>query len=157
MSLAGFASLSLQMGFGQLTQFAMHDPGYRRSLASLAVRDGAGHEFLHTYAEGTARPAVERLDKHSRIPCLFGLFSGVPRLLVPDSLRTGVRVRACRYDPDLNPTYQEFAMHAWWESCRRAPSSERQGQGGDSACQLVRTLDHDLLPCATRRFFGSQI
>src|SRR5438105_11411081 len=34
----------------------------------------------------------------------------VPRLLIPDNLRTGVS-RACRYDPDLNPTYQEFAMH----------------------------------------------
>jgi transposase len=29
---------------------------------------------------------------------------------VPDNLRTGVS-RACRYDPDLNPTYQEMAMH----------------------------------------------
>jgi transposase len=40
----------------------------------------------------------------------FEYFSGVPRLLIPDNLRTGVS-RACRYDPDLNPTYQEFAMH----------------------------------------------
>jgi transposase len=31
-------------------------------------------------------------------------------LLVPDNTRTGVS-RACRYDPDLNPTYQEMAMH----------------------------------------------
>ena len=37
-------------------------------------------------------------------------FGGVPRLLVPDNPRTGVS-RACRYDPDLNPTYQEMAMH----------------------------------------------
>jgi hypothetical protein len=40
----------------------------------------------------------------------FEYFAGVPRLLVPDNLRTGVS-RACRYDPDLNPTYQEMAMH----------------------------------------------
>jgi transposase len=40
----------------------------------------------------------------------FEYFGGVPRLLVPDNLRTGVS-RACRYDPDLNPTYQEMAMH----------------------------------------------
>jgi len=40
----------------------------------------------------------------------FEYFSGVPKLLVPDNLRTGVS-RACRYDTDLNPTYQEMAMH----------------------------------------------
>jgi transposase len=31
-------------------------------------------------------------------------------LLVPDNPRTGVS-RACRYNPDLNPTYQELALH----------------------------------------------
>jgi len=28
----------------------------------------------------------------------------------PDNTRTGV-TKACRYDPDLNPTYQEMATH----------------------------------------------
>jgi transposase len=36
--------------------------------------------------------------------------AGVPRLIVPDNAKTGVS-RGCRYDPDLNPTYQEMAMH----------------------------------------------
>ena len=30
--------------------------------------------------------------------------------MVPDNAKTGV-TKACRYDPDLNPTYQEMAMH----------------------------------------------
>ncbi len=30
--------------------------------------------------------------------------------MVPDNCRTGVQ-RACRYEPDLNPTYQEMATH----------------------------------------------
>ena len=34
----------------------------------------------------------------------------MPQLSVPDNTKTGV-TKACRYDPDLNPTYQEFAMH----------------------------------------------
>ena len=34
----------------------------------------------------------------------------MPRLVVPDNAKTGV-IRACRYDPDLNPTYQNFALH----------------------------------------------
>ena len=37
-------------------------------------------------------------------------FGGVPTLAVPDNTKTAV-TRACRYDPDLNPTYQEFAVH----------------------------------------------
>jgi hypothetical protein len=38
----------------------------------------------------------------------FEFYCGVPSLIVPDNARTGV-TRACRYDPDLNPTYQEMA------------------------------------------------
>ena len=35
---------------------------------------------------------------------------GVPKLVIPDNTRTGVN-RACRYEPDLNRTYHELAMH----------------------------------------------
>ena len=40
----------------------------------------------------------------------FEFIGGLPELVVPDNTRTGVS-RACRYEPDLNPTYQEMAMH----------------------------------------------
>src|ERR1700726_3450950 len=40
----------------------------------------------------------------------FEHFSGIPALAVPDNTRTGV-TKAHRYDPDLNPTYYNFAMH----------------------------------------------
>jgi transposase len=40
----------------------------------------------------------------------FEFFGGVPELIVPDNARTGVS-KACRYEPDLNPTYQEMAKH----------------------------------------------
>jgi transposase len=40
----------------------------------------------------------------------FEFYQGVPKLVVPDNTKTGV-TKACRYDPDLNPTYQEMAMH----------------------------------------------
>jgi len=62
----------------------------------------------YTYAEATRDQQLAAwISAHIHA---FEYFSGVPRLLVPDNLRTGVS-RACRYDPDLNPTYQEFAMH----------------------------------------------
>jgi transposase len=40
----------------------------------------------------------------------FEFYGGCPQLLVPDNTKTGV-IKACRYEPDLNPTYQEFAAH----------------------------------------------
>lgn len=35
---------------------------------------------------------------------------GVPALLVPDNLKSGVRT-ACFYEPELNPTYRDLATH----------------------------------------------
>src|SRR2546427_2438362 len=62
----------------------------------------------YTYAEATRDQQLSAwISAHMHA---FEYFSGVPRLLVPDNLRTGVS-RACRYDPDLNPTYQELALH----------------------------------------------
>src|SRR5712691_4213927 len=40
----------------------------------------------------------------------FEFWWGTPRLVVPDNPRTGVD-RACRYEPDLNRTYHEMALH----------------------------------------------
>lgn len=40
----------------------------------------------------------------------FEYYLGTPRLIVPDNPRTGVD-RACRYEPDLNRTYHEMALH----------------------------------------------
>ena len=40
----------------------------------------------------------------------FEFFGGVPAAVVPDNTKTAV-TRPCRYDPDLNPAYQELAAH----------------------------------------------
>jgi transposase len=41
---------------------------------------------------------------------MLEFFQAVPAIVVPDNTRSGV-TRACRYEPDLNPTYQDFADH----------------------------------------------
>jgi transposase len=62
----------------------------------------------YTYAEATLDQRMANwIGAHVRT---FEFFGGCPRLVVPDNARTGVS-RACRYEPDLNPTYQEMAMH----------------------------------------------
>lgn len=40
----------------------------------------------------------------------FAFFGGVPKILRPDNLKTGVK-KPNYYEPDLNPSYQELAEH----------------------------------------------
>ena len=40
----------------------------------------------------------------------FAFFGGVPEIVVPDNLKAGI-TSPCRYEPDVNPTYQELADH----------------------------------------------
>jgi len=62
----------------------------------------------YTYAEATASQELpDWIGAHLRA---FEFLGGVPELVVPDNTKTAV-ARPCRYDPDLNPTYHEMAMH----------------------------------------------
>jgi len=62
----------------------------------------------YTYAEGTFTQSLpDWLGSHVRA---FEYFEGTTAIVVPDNLRSGVS-RACRYDPDLNPSYQQWAEH----------------------------------------------
>ncbi|MGQ0560359.1 MAG: IS21 family transposase [Gemmatimonadota bacterium] len=62
----------------------------------------------YTYAQACrSQELPEWISAHTRMVEYFG---GVTRAVVPDNLRSGVR-RACYYEPDLNPTYQEWAEH----------------------------------------------
>ncbi len=40
----------------------------------------------------------------------FDFFGGVPQLLVPDNLKSGV-THPSKYEPDINPTYNDMATH----------------------------------------------
>ena len=62
----------------------------------------------YVYAEVCPSQELEHwLGAHVRALEHFG---GVPRVLVPDNLKSGVS-RACRYEPDMNPAYHELAEH----------------------------------------------
>ena len=62
----------------------------------------------YTYAEATwTQQLPDWINSHVRA---FNFFGGVTEILVPDNLKSGVS-RACRYDPDINPTYQDLASH----------------------------------------------
>ncbi len=62
----------------------------------------------YTFAEATWSQALpDWIGSHVRA---FAYLEGVPEIVVPDNLRSGVS-KAHRYEPDLNPTYQEMAAH----------------------------------------------
>jgi transposase len=62
----------------------------------------------YTYAEGQWSQALPNwIGGHVRALRYWG---GVPRLLIPDNIKAGV-THPCRYEPDLNPTYQEMAVY----------------------------------------------
>ncbi|NCP78643.1 MAG: IS21 family transposase [Desulfuromonadales bacterium] len=61
-----------------------------------------------TYAEATwTQSLADWTDSHVRS---FEFLGAVPHCIVPDNLRSAVS-KTCRYEPDLNPTYAELALH----------------------------------------------
>lgn len=62
----------------------------------------------YTYAEATwTRDLYDWIGSHVRALEFFG---GATAAIVPDNWRAGVS-KACWYEPDLNPTYADFARH----------------------------------------------
>jgi len=61
-----------------------------------------------TYAEATYTQGLpDWIGSHVRALQFIG---GVPEILVPDNLLSGI-TKACRYEPGVNRTYQELAVH----------------------------------------------
>jgi transposase len=62
----------------------------------------------YTFAEATATQRVaDFVASHERA---FAYFGGVPEIVVPDQLKSGV-VIACRYEPAIQRTYGDMARH----------------------------------------------
>jgi len=62
----------------------------------------------YTYAEAHwSQDLPNWTSAHVR---MFAFFGGVTEIVVPDNLKAGVK-HPCRYEPDLNPTYQDLAQH----------------------------------------------
>ena len=62
----------------------------------------------YTYVEVTASQMMDDwLSSHVRAPAFFG---GVPRVLVPDNLKVGVK-HPSFYEPELNRAYADLARH----------------------------------------------
>ena len=88
----------------------------------------------YTYAEATRDQQLTAwVQAHIHALEFFG---GLPQLAVPDNTKTGV-TKACRYDPDLNPTYQELAMHYGFGVLPARPRKPRDKAKAESGVQVV--------------------
>jgi transposase len=90
---------------GQTMPVVDRDTGEIREAQIFVAVLGASN---YTYAEATwTQGLADWIGSHRRT---FAFLGGVPELVVPDNLRAGVS-KAHRYEPDLNPTYQDMASH----------------------------------------------
>lgn len=85
----------------------VHDPATGEARAAyvfVAVLGASSYSFAEaTWTQGLP----DWIRSHLRA---FDFFGGTPEILVPDNLKSGV-TRACRYEPDVNRTYEEMAAH----------------------------------------------
>ncbi|WP_435234393.1 IS21 family transposase [Psychromonas sp. PT13] len=77
---------------------------YRNAQVFVAVMGASNY----TYAEATWSQKLEDWIM-SHVRC-FEFLGGVPEMVIPDNLKSGVH-KSCRYEPDLNPTYHQLSAH----------------------------------------------
>lgn len=88
----------------------------------------------YTYCEASwTQTLPDWIGAHVRMLAFFG---GVPEVLVPDNLKSGVK-HACFYDPELNPTYQEFAAYYGVSVLPARPGKPRDKAKVEVAGQIV--------------------
>jgi len=88
----------------------------------------------YTFAEATLSQTLpDWLGSHVRMLAFFG---GCPAMIIPDNLRSGVS-RACRYDPDLNPSYQQWAEHYQVAVVPARPYKPKDKAKAEVAVQIV--------------------
>jgi len=84
----------------------------------------------YAFAEATLTQGLsDWIGSHIRA---FEFIGGVPEIVVPDNLKSGV-TKPCRYDPDINPSYAELARHygiAVIPARVRKPKDKAKAEGG---------------------------
>ena len=103
----------------------------------------------YTYAEATPNQQMAQWLKVQMNALEF--YGGCPQLIIPDNTKTGV-TKACRYEPDLNPTYQEFAAHYHVAVMPARPYKPRDKAKVESAVQVVQRWI--VMRLRHRRFFS---
>lgn len=81
----------------------------------------------------------------------FAFFGGVTQIVVPDNLKSAVS-KPCRYEPDLNPSYQDLAEHY---STAIIPARVRKPKDKSKAEVGVQIVERWILARLRRQTFFS--
>lgn len=117
----------------------------RQAHVFVAVLGASNYTYVEPCWSGELRPWIEA---HCNA---FEYFKGVPAIVVPDNLGSGV-TRACRYDPDINATYLEMATHYRTVIIPTRPRKPRDKAKAENGVQMVER--HVMAPLRKRTFFG---
>jgi len=103
----------------------------------------------YIYAEGQwGQDQANWIGGHERT---FQHLGGVVPVTVPDNLRSGV-TRPCRYEPDLNRAYHDFAVHY---GTAVVPARVRKPRDKAKAESGVQVVERDVLaPLRHQQFVG---
>ena len=127
---------------------ALHDPhsGQIEEAQIFVAALGASH---YLYAEATrSQQLADWIEAHIHT---FEHLEGVTEITTPDNLKSGV-ARACRYDPDINPTYQDMATHYGTAIIPTRPHHPRDNAKAESGVQVVER--EVLAPLRHHTFFS---
>ncbi len=103
----------------------------------------------YTYAEAQESQELPHwVGGHVR---MFAFFGGVNELVVPDNLKAGV-THPCRYEPDMNPTYQDLAQHY---GTAVLPARVRKPRDKSKVEVGVQAVEHWILARLRDRIFFS--
>jgi len=103
----------------------------------------------YTYAEATlSQQLPDWLASHVRT---FAFLGGTPAVVVPDNLKSGVD-KACRYEPEINKSYEELAAHYGVAVIPARPYHPKDKAKAEVAVQIVERW---ILAVLRRRVFFS--
>lgn len=96
----------------------------------IAVLGASNYAFAKAYPSQELRFWIE-----AHIAA-FQYFEGVTEILVSDNLKSGV-TNPCRYEPDINPTYHDMAVHYGIAVIPARPRKPRDKPQAESTVQVV--------------------
>lgn len=103
----------------------------------------------YTYAEATwSQQLQDWIGSNTR---LLEFLGGVPELLIPDNLKSGVK-QASFYDPEINPTFREFASYYRFTVLPARPRKPRDKAKVEGGVLIVQRWI--LARLRNRRFFS---
>ena len=103
---------------------------FREAQVFVAVLGASNYTFA---CASWSQKQADWLNAHVKA---FEFFGGVPELVVPDNLKSAVR-KTHRYEPDINPSYQQLASHYQCVIVPARPYKPKDKAKAEVAVQIV--------------------